>query len=558
MSSNDADHGKYNEGLPRVHESQSDDINQSTVAASDDEKHHGAPETTRDDGALTSDSEKDASRLTDEEVGYLSQEVAPSHSHGASGPYETDEECQPARTRSPAGENLSYLGSRMSTDTEGNTYPEGGFEAYSVVFGCFCSLFGSLGLVNSIGSFQAWVSQHQLAGHSQAAIGWLFGMYSFLLFFGGLQIGPVFDAKGPKWLLLAGSILTLTSMIILGFCHTYWHFMVVYSVMGGIGCSLVFTPAMASCGHFFFRRRGRATGLVSTGGSLGGIVFPLMLQKLLPQIGFAWATRAVALICLVMLSIGCLLVHSRLPKKKATKENILPDFRIFAEPLFALTCAGIFFIEFGMFVPIAYISSYALDHGINQALAYQLLAILNVGSFFGRWIPGFIADYTGRFNTMIATILLSLVSTACFWLLAGDSIAMIVLFALLFGFSSGSNISLTPVCVGQACKTEHYGRYYATTYSVVSFGYVASLVHTFSLCLPLLLHNNIFVKANMSFFLFRCRTLTGTPIGGSILTLNGGDYWGLITFTSCCYFVGLVCFVAAKVYRHGWNPFIVF
>lgn len=54
------------------------------------------------------------------------------------------------------------------------------------------------------------------------------------------------------------------------------------------------------------------------------------------------------------------------------------------------------------------------------------------------------------------------------------------------------------------------------------------------------------------------RTLTGTPIAGTILTLNGGDYWGLITWTTCCYFAGLVCFYAAKTLKHGWNPLIIY
>ncbi|KMU88974.1 hypothetical protein CIHG_06775 [Coccidioides immitis H538.4] len=342
------------------------------------------------------------------------------------------------------------------------------------------------------------------------------------MFFGGLQVGPVFDAKGPKWLVLAGTILTVLSVALLGSCEEYWHFMLVYSIIGGIGITLVFTPAIASPGHFFYRLRGRATGLAATGGSIGGIVFPLMLDSLYAKVGFAWATRAVALVSLVTMSAGCLLMKSRLPKKRATKENILPDLRILMEPVFAFTTAGIFFIEWGLFIPITFMTSYALHHNMPRGLSYQLLALLNTGSFFGRWIPGFTADYMGRFNTMIATVVLCLLSTACLWLPAGDSIAMMVAYALIFGFASGSNISLTPVCVGQVCKTENYGRYYATAYTVVSFG-----------------------------------TLTGTPIAGSILTRNGGDYWGLITFTSCCYFAGLICFIIAKVLRVGWNPLII-
>ncbi|KAF5856002.1 hypothetical protein ETB97_008038 [Aspergillus alliaceus] len=408
--------------------------------------------------------------------------------------------------------------SRMTTDADGNTYPEGGLEAWLVVFGCWAGLFASLGLVNTIGTFQAYLENHQLKDYSSGSNGWIFGMYAFLTFFCGVQIGPIFDAKGPRFLVFAGSVLVVVQMITLGFCTQYWHFMLVIGVTGGLGASLIFTPAISAIGHFFNEKRGVATGIAATGGSVGGITFPLILEKLFPMIGFPWATRVVGLICLILLIIACLLVKSRLPKKPASKENVLPDFRIFREPKFALTTAGIFFVEWGLFVPLSYISSYALAHGVSSQFSYQLLAILNAGSFFGRWIPGFVADYLGRYNTLIATVALCLVCNACLWLPAGNSVPVIVVYSVIFGFASGSNISLTPVCISQLCKIEHYGRYYATSYTIVSFG-----------------------------------TLTGIPIAGEILSRCNGEYWGLITFTTCCYALGLICVTAVKIIHVGWR-----
>ncbi|KAB8270149.1 major facilitator superfamily domain-containing protein [Aspergillus minisclerotigenes] len=408
--------------------------------------------------------------------------------------------------------------SRVTTDADGNTYPEGGLEAWLVVFGSWAGLFAALGLVNTIGTFQAYLDNHQLEDYSSGSTGWIFGMYAFLTFFCGVQIGPIFDAKGPRFLVFAGSVLVVVQMATLGLCTQYWHFMLVIGVTGGLGASLIFTPAISAIGHFFNEKRGVATGIAATGGSVGGVTFPLILEKLFPMIGFAWATRVVGLICLILVIISCLLVKSRLPKKPASKENVLPDFRIFREPKFALTTAGIFFVEWGLFVPISYISSYALAHGVSSQFSYQLLAILNAGSFFGRWIPGFVADSLGRYNTLIATVALCLVCNACLWLPAGDSVPVMVVYSVIFGFASGSNISLTPVCISQLCKIENYGRYYATSYTIVSFG-----------------------------------TLTGIPIAGEILSRCNGEYWGLIVFTTCCYAVGLACVTAVKIIHVGWR-----
>lgn len=71
---------------------------------------------------------------------------------------------------------------------------------------------------NSIGVFQTYVAEHQLKGYNESTIGWIFSLYVFLSFFCGLQIGPIFDAKGPKLLMLSGGVLVIVGMMLLGLC----------------------------------------------------------------------------------------------------------------------------------------------------------------------------------------------------------------------------------------------------------------------------------------------------------------------------------------------------
>ena len=229
------------------------------------------------------------------------------------------------------------------------------------------------------------------------------------------------------------------------------------------------TPAIASIGHFFLVKRGNATGVAMTSGSIGGIIFPLMLQKLIPKLGFAWATRILGFILVALVVIANFLIRSRLPRRKYKAANVLPDLTVFKDPIFAFVTLGIFLLEWGIFVPLAYITSYAVAHGASTAFGFQVVALLNAGSFFGRILAGWLADMIGRLNTLIITVSLCVLTNLALWLPAGDSKPLLIVFALSFGFASGSNLSLAPVCVGQLCKTEHYGRYYATCWMVVSF-----------------------------------------------------------------------------------------
>ena len=49
-----------------------------------------------------------------------------------------------------------------------------------------------------------------------------------------------------------------------------WHFILTYSILCGLATSLIFTPAIGAVAHFFSKKRAAATGLATTGGSIGG------------------------------------------------------------------------------------------------------------------------------------------------------------------------------------------------------------------------------------------------------------------------------------------------
>jgi MFS family permease len=415
-----------------------------------------------------------------------------------------------------------------SQNNEEVTYPEGGLGAWLVVLGSFMGLVAALGMMNTVGIYHAYIAEHQLAGYSESTISWIFSMYVFLSFFCGLQIGPIFDAHGPKLLVIAGSILLCASNLLLGSCTKYWHFFLVFGVLGGLGTSLIFTPAFAAVSHFFHAKRGNATGIAAAGGSLGGVIFPLALQKLLPSVGFAWATRVIGFIDVFCCILLCVLIRSRLPPKAG--QSVLPDFRIFRDHSYLLLTIGIFAMEWALFIPITYLTTFAASTGaFSPAFSYQLIAIFNAGSCVGRWVPGLLADKLGRFNSMIAALAVCSATSLTFWLPASlltpttSSEAMAIkalsiVYAVIFGFASGSNISLTPVCVGQLCDTSQYGRYYATCYTIVSFS-----------------------------------TLTGIPIAGSLVQATGGSYWAAIVWTALCYVLASGCFIWSRALQVGWK-----
>jgi MFS family permease len=321
-----------------------------------------------------------------------------------------------------------------------------------------------------------------------------------------------------------------------------------FSLLTGLGSSLLLTPSMACVAHWFDTRRGLASGIAWTGGGVGGVLFPLLIQALLPTLGWNWCVRILAFVLLALCILSICFCRSRIssPKPKDGKSSwraTLPDYRIFADGTgaMAVTTAGTLFTDLAYFIPITYLPAYYLSRQhINQeaqatddptaGFGYQLLAILNAASCFGRMTSGSLGDRFGHYNTMILSLFLCAVSVFALWIpdiLGAESTsspALLITFVILFGFVSGSNVSLTPICLGQLCEVTDYGRYYASCYTVVAFGVLFSL-----------------------------------PAAGGILDACGdGDegnrrYWGVGLFTGLSYIVALSCFVWVRIRVKGWN-----
>jgi hypothetical protein len=78
-------------------------------------------------------------------------------------------------------------------------YPDRGIPAYTVVLGAWLLLLPASGLLNSTGIFQAWLFEHQLRGYAESEVAWIFSVYAFLFFFGGVGVGMYAPAQMGTW-----------------------------------------------------------------------------------------------------------------------------------------------------------------------------------------------------------------------------------------------------------------------------------------------------------------------------------------------------------------------
>ncbi|XXG96376.1 hypothetical protein Hte_002658 [Hypoxylon texense] len=315
-------------------------------------------------------------------------------------------------------------------------YPEGGAKAWSVAAGTSLALFCSLGYVNSFGVYQAYYVAHQLSDQDPSRIAWIGSLQFYLVFSAGVFGGPLFDRYGGK-VIIPGAVLYVLSIMLTSICSKYFHFVLAQGILGGLANGMVLNPAMAATSQYFQKKRGAAIGLAIAGSSIGGVIFPLALARMMNNtvLGFSWAVRIIGFIILALSIIICLLVKERLPHRK--QQFFLP--RAFTEKQYIMVIAAGFFLFLGMFGPYFFLPDYAIDRGFDPLSASYLVAILNGSSFPGRVIPGILSDKLGRFNMLALAGIVT--SVLLFVWPQFVSRGAIYAFTVLYGLASGGIIS---------------------------------------------------------------------------------------------------------------------
>lgn len=356
--------------------------------------------------------------------------------------------------------------------------------------------------------YQTYYENVSLRDHSADAISWIGSTQSFLLLIVGVVSGPLYDMGLFRMLVMSGTVLIVLGFMFTSLCQSYWQVMLSQAVCIGMGTGLLYIPSLALIPRYFSNKRALAVGIVTSGSSLGGAIYPLIFQRLEPTIGFAWATRVIGFIALATCGFALIVFKSR---GKSSGRRSLVDWDAFAEAPYRLYCAAMFFSYVGFFGPVFYLQSYALRHGLSEGtLALYLVAILNAASIPGRIVPTYFAGKVGPINTMLITAVCCTVVTLC-WI-AVQTPAGNVVFAVMYGFASGGIIAMPAVVL--AALTKDMSRL-GTRMGM------ASVINGFG-------------------------SLCGTPIGGAILT-HTGNYLGVQLFCGMAILATAVLMVALRV-----------
>lgn len=370
-------------------------------------------------------------------------------------------------------------------------FPEGGW-GWVVIAGCFILTGTNFGMVNAYGEYQKYYVAH-FPKQKQSVLTLIGSLQPATVYFSSIFAAKLIHHISPRNSLIIGGIIVSFSFMMASICKEVWQLALAQGVVFGLGTSITVLVCFSIPQQWFQKKRATAIGIMSSGSSIGGVVWPLAVQHLIKQVGFGWANRIIGFIYIPLFAFAAFTVRSPEPRPENTNgssisalksdlenysqesleiknkdipdsqsrsnnnwlrrnvfhSHFLIDWTVLKNYQFLLLLFGTFLGTFALFVPLFFLPSFAVQlANLKPSVADNILTIINSASVLGRILPGLVGDKIGRLNAFIISVILSGVFVLALWLPCHGEALLIVL-ALLFGFSSGAFVSLPPAVIGQ-------------------------------------------------------------------------------------------------------------
>lgn len=392
--------------------------------------------------------------------------------------------------------------------------PDGGFEAWTQVLMTHLVVVNTWGYINSFGVFQTYYVE--ALHHPPSDISWVGSVQIFLLFFIGSFSGRATDYGLFRLTLLVGSIFQLVGVFMTSLSTEYWQVFLAQGICTGLGNGLVFCPTLSLLSTYFNKKRSLAIGIGASGSATGGLVFPVIVQQLLPKIGFPWTVRTIGFLMLAIHAVTLAFSKPRLPPRKS---GALVEWTAFKEPPYTLFSTGMFLVFLGLYPAFYYVGSFGRNIlGITEADSINYLLILNGIGLVGRIVPAHFADrYFGPLNTLIPFVFVSGLLLYC-WA-AVNSKGGLGGFVVVYGIFAAGIQSLFPATLSSlTTDLKKAGVRMGMVFSVISFA-----------------------------------CLTGPPIAGALIQRDDGNYLYAQIFVGTVLMAGCATLAVSRVVKQGWG-----
>lgn len=335
---------------------------------------------------------------------------------------------------------------------------------WAVVASAFTSMFVVFGVVYSFGAFFDSMAAEFGTGTGSTAL--MFSITTAWYFALGLVSGRAADRFGPRPVLLVGAAslglgLLATSQvdsIVVGY--------VTYGLGAGTAVACGYVPMVATVGGWFDRRRTVALAVAVAGIGAGTLLCAPLAGYLIDAHGWRTAYVVFGIGGAAMLALAALGAH----RPPVVAGSAPADLRlVIRERAFIALYLAALLGAMALFVPFVFIVSYASDRGIDGPVAATLVGIIGASSIVGRLGLGALGAKFGAVRLMQGSFAV-MGASYLLWLIAGDSLVLLVAFTVVMGVGYGGYIALSPAVVATLFGTAGMGAVLGASYTAAGIG----------------------------------------------------------------------------------------
>ena len=345
------------------------------------------------------------------------------------------------------------------------------FYGWVVVAVTAVTLFVSAGMRSAPGVFILPLEQDM--GWSRSAISFAVSIGLITLGIAGPLSGWLMDRYGPKRVALVGLALVVAAMVASYGITELWQLNLLWGLISGLGTGMVggvLGPAVAN--RWFVARRGLVIGIFGASLSAGQLVFVPALMAVVLTAGWRWSSVALGLIALVVM-IPLLIFLRDDPTdmgltpygvtagqgaaRPAVEPNVMlraikaPEFWLLAATFFVCGATSNGLIG-------THLIPHAADHGIPQATAAGMLALMGAMNFVGTIASGWLTDkYDPR---KLLCIYYGFRGLSLFLLPYVSGVFGLSVFAIMFGLDYIATVPPTTALVADTFGRRNVGTVY--------------------------------------------------------------------------------------------------
>jgi MFS family permease len=232
---------------------------------------------------------------------------------------------------------------------------------------------------------------------------------------GAVGSWPCFSSV--SYMTAIGAILTFLGYLGASYSINFWQLALSHGLLAGVGGGFLINPVQTIALEYFGANRGLATGMISAGAGLGGLVFPFVIQPLNDKYGI----RSTLLVLGIIAGVTGLVIAAFSPPPRPCPRRSFIPLGISKDAIFWLIVVVELTFGLAALVPYAFAPMISKSLGFSKNEIKSHVVILNAVGIPARIGLGFLRDRIGSQNaTIVASALLAL-SNLLWWFSSAET-----------------------------------------------------------------------------------------------------------------------------------------